>query len=58
MQRPPCYKCEERHELCHSHCEKYLKWKKEHDAEREAIRKDAKIGHAMCEIKGFGFKHL
>ena len=58
MVQGPCYKCEERHDLCHSSCEKYIKWKKEHDAEREAIRREKKISHACCEIKGFGFKNL
>ena len=26
----PCYKCEDRHQHCHSYCGKYAKW----DAER------------------------
>lgn len=26
MLKSPCYKCEERHESCHSHCEKYLEF--------------------------------
>ena len=28
----PCLKCEDRKVNCHSHCEKYLTWKTEHDS--------------------------
>ena len=31
----PCKDCEERHDVCHDHCEKYQEYKKE----RELIRK-------------------
>lgn len=58
MENAPCKDCKERHDLCHSHCEKYLKWKKQHDEAKEALRRDKAIGHAMCELKGFGFKHM
>lgn len=29
--RSPCYKCENRHTLCHSHCELYLEFRKKRD---------------------------
>lgn len=32
----PCYKCEKRHDLCHSTCEKYAKYQKALEAENEA----------------------
>ena len=25
--KPPCFKCEDRHENCHSNCESYKKYK-------------------------------
>lgn len=28
MRGCPCYKCEERYEACHDHCDKYKTWKK------------------------------
>lgn len=29
MYNPPCKNCPERHDLCHSHCERYLAFQKE-----------------------------
>lgn len=33
-----CYKCEERHPNCHSHCERYISQKAAHDKIRESER--------------------
>ena len=35
----PCKDCVERHENCHSGCEKYIGWRLELDARREKIIK-------------------
>ena len=37
--KSPCYNCEERHDLCHSHCEKYLSYRKELDGYNEVVRR-------------------
>lgn len=36
----PCYKCTERHAACHSHCDKYISWKKEHEEIQTRLRED------------------
>lgn len=36
----PCYKCEDREIGCHSTCEKYNEWKKEHEILYEAERRE------------------
>lgn len=33
MLNPPCKDCEFRHDLCHSHCRKYMKFKKQREEE-------------------------
>lgn len=38
MNRKCCLNCEERHHLCHSTCERYKKWKADHDSLQAAIR--------------------
>lgn len=35
----PCKGCTDRYEACHGKCERYLSWKKRHDALREKIRR-------------------
>lgn len=42
--RCPCYHCEERHEGCHSDCERYAEWNEKHQAvmDRKAKDKTAK----------------
>jgi hypothetical protein len=37
-----CYGCTERHTGCHSTCEKYIKFKKEHDEKAKLIRENRK----------------
>lgn len=38
----PCYKCEERHEACHGHCEKYKAWKADLDRMNDIIYRERK----------------
>lgn len=35
-----CYKCEDRHSLCHSDCEKYLDFVKKNEECKKKMRKD------------------
>ena len=35
MKDAPCYECEDRHDNCHSHCEKYIVFKDEKEKERK-----------------------
>ena len=35
----PCLNCEDRHEMCHSSCNKYLEFKKQKEIEREHLNK-------------------
>ena len=53
MMKSPCYKCEERHDLCHSHCEKYIAYRKRLDDINEAQRKERETQYALdsYEIK-------
>lgn len=50
MRRTPCYKCEERHEGCHSDCERYADWDREHQAFND---KKARAKTAEQMIEGF-----
>ena len=43
--RNPCHKCEERHTLCWSKCEKHKAWK----AEREVIKNNAEYDRLKME---------
>ena len=35
MKDAPCYQCEDRHDKCHSHCEKYIAFTEEKEKERK-----------------------
>lgn len=35
----PCKDCKDRHQACHDHCEKYKEWKKELEANKEALKR-------------------
>ena len=37
----PCFKCKERHLLCHSECERYAAYRKDLDAFNAAMKKEA-----------------
>ena len=39
MIRPPCLNCQNRKQMCHSNCDKYLQFKKEKQIENEKIIK-------------------
>ena len=39
MANSPCYKCPDRWAECHAHCEKWLVYEKERNAEYERIAK-------------------
>lgn len=47
--KAPCYKCTDRHTTCHVSCEKYIKFKKEHDEEKKAMRKKQQEELRMAE---------
>lgn len=34
---PPCRDCADRHQACHSTCERYIEWSKVHEKAREAM---------------------
>lgn len=48
----PCLRCEERHKLCHSTCEKYKRYKQKHEeikSERsKAIEENNFIASVLC----------
>ena len=48
--KSPCYNCEERHDLCHSHCERYLKYREELDGYNEVVRKSKE---EACRLNGY-----
>ena len=45
----PCKDCSDRHSLCHSTCEKYITWKKEHDELQAKIRAEKDLYHSLWE---------
>lgn len=48
----PCLRCEERHELCHQHCEHYAEYRKLCDEIARQKRVDADIrGHIAEDHK-------
>lgn len=60
-----CYKCEERHPACHSHCERYLAESAEDRARKSEYRKQEAVRYALDgdriraikKIKREGRKH-
>lgn len=40
MVKPPCKDCKDRKVGCHSVCEKYINFQKEHEKEMKEIRKE------------------
>ena len=52
----PCYKCEERHELCHSKCERYelyqLALKEEKKGRKESAEFDSYLAVATKRRSG------
>ena len=43
----PCKDCSDRHELCHSDCEKYREWKEQKDRVRAMRREEKSISDAL-----------
>lgn len=52
----PCYKCTERHEHCHSGCEKYSAYKAKVEFINEKSRKDRTTSNAVNDILIHGNK--
>lgn len=46
----PCKNCSDRHTMCHSTCEKYLKFKKQNDEIREIKKRVNQISSDIIEI--------
>ena len=44
--KPPCYRCEDRAQGCHSTCIRYKDYTKANDAYREYVRLE-KMGHLI-----------
>lgn len=36
MKQPPCFQCEQRHELCHSECGRYAEYRIQRDTVNKA----------------------
>ena len=55
MKRPPCYKCGDRKQGCHSHCEKYAEWsakgKAAHEKHLKAKAVDSFVIHNQIKTK-------
>ena len=56
--RTPCYKCEERHEACHSACEKYIEWRKDHDRRKAEERKEIDLRHDLAAVHEATYRRL
>lgn len=49
MKKNPCYKCEDRTEICHSECERYIKWAEEREKFRNERFQERQVGWALSE---------
>ena len=49
MNRPGCKGCTERHEGCHSHCERYMAFRKELDETKKRIRMENEAKYHLIE---------
>ena len=54
--RPPCYGCTERSATCHAECEKYLAYRKQVDAQRDARIKDSLAWSVFKQRKTYNIK--
>lgn len=56
IKRSPCYKCEERHELCHSDCDKYRLYQLALKKEKEGRKESAEFENylAVATIRRMG----
>ena len=46
-----CYRCEKRHERCHSTCEEYAQQKKDHEEYLEYIKKERMYSYYMSDFR-------
>ena len=53
-----CYHCQDRHQGCHSECEKYAEYRKQVDQARQAEHKDSFIRAVFYERSTRRVKHL
>lgn len=50
----PCKGCEERHDLCHSECEKYLEFRRKKDEENAMWQERCQIGYTLHRLHQHG----
>lgn len=46
----PCLNCPDRHESCHSHCEKYAEYKAERQKVLNRQHKDGMLRNNLCAL--------
>ena len=51
MNKSPCYKCPDRHQSCHTECEKYKKYKTKAEEMRELRKKEFDREHDGKDFK-------
>lgn len=51
MIKPPCKNCEDREVGCHSKCEAYMEWAKEHEELREKNRTERVIDFTLRKLR-------
>ncbi len=47
----PCKDCKKRTAFCHSNCQDYIEWKKNHDIKRAEIVEKERIGKLIVESR-------
>ena len=47
----PCKGCAERHDLCHSDCEKSLDFKEKNEAEKTALLEERLINYTLAGLR-------
>ncbi len=50
---PPCKACEERHDLCHSHCPKYKQYKEHNRTELATYREEKEIAGVLSALNHY-----
>lgn len=51
MVSAPCKNCEDRHVGCHSECDRYKKFKEEHESEKAVIREIKDKRNALNDFR-------
>ena len=54
----PCLNCEDRHQACHSSCNKYLEFKKQKEIEREHLNKIRQTETDWYAYKQYKYKKI